>query len=89
MRILIIMIFSVTSMSFAANNSKAIYSKLCSEETIKKLAGDALQSITVADWANDLSGYNITLDIDKLTFQTLIIRMEKAGCFADLQQNIK
>ncbi len=75
-----VMLVMIAFVSHAKEESSALMSKNCDEAKIKELAGEALIKITVQDWGNDLKGFTVTLNADKMTMKELTDKMHAAGC---------
>lgn len=69
--------------TFAENvDSSAIMSPNCSAEQIKEIAGDALISISKNQaWDDEVKGFIVSLDTNKLTYGDLAKKMMAAKCF--------
>jgi len=82
-KLLLIFLICFSNAICAANSdSSAILSPNCSEADIKAIAGDALLSISKnQSWGDEVRGYIVTLDTDKLSYSELAGKMNKKGCF--------
>lgn len=72
-----------TNIALADNvDSSAIMSPNCSEAQIKEIAGDALLSISKnQEWGDEVKGFIIALDTNKMTYGELAKKMLAAKCF--------
>lgn len=79
---LFIFMLSLPFASNAADVKNAIFSPACSADDIKKIAEDALVNISERqNWGGQASGFLVTLNTDKMTFDTLTKAMQEKGCF--------
>lgn len=78
---------TLLSFSAIAKNvtTSAIMSPGCSAAQIKKLAGNALISISKQQHWRTTHGYIIKLDTDKMKKHELIMKMNKEKCFTQTQ----
>ncbi|MBU0505390.1 MAG: hypothetical protein ABII18_06285 [bacterium] len=67
----------------AEQQTNAVMSKSCDEAKIREIAGDAIIKIEAKQWTAELRGFNITLDLNKLSFADLTKKMLDAGCFVE------
>lgn len=60
----------------------AIMSPNCDADQIKDIAGDALLSISKnQSWGDEVKGYIVKLDTNKMSYNDLTRKMMQANCF--------
>lgn len=75
-------ILAITTTSHAQVVSTAVMSPNCNEAQLKEIAGDALVSITEnQSWDNEVKGFIISLDTNKMSYSDLIKKMQDKHCF--------
>lgn len=76
-------IFALTHSAFAVHKAYAVFSPSCPQDKMMEIAGDALINISRVKFAEGLYSFNVTIDTQKLTYNDLIKKMEKAGCYIE------
>lgn len=85
---LLALFISLPIMAGKNHKASAIYSPGCNIEQIKELVGDALIKISPQQsWDNNTEGFIVTLDLDKMDYSELTMKMMKAKCYEKPAKN--
>jgi hypothetical protein len=78
---LITALIVVSPVSYAIPKAFPLFSPACKEKHIRSAIGDALINMTKLKFDEDLYSYNVTVETSMITYEEMIKKLEKRGCY--------